>query len=125
MTIKVTERGWPSHFILGDRCLFRRNTLIEGPNDSVIVGTVGSMMKKDGTGIDTIGPRRYYETMVFGAVLYDHHMDADVSDQRSFESPWAITADSPDELGDDVDNIANDMHEAVVAEFVQKLEPKG
>ena len=119
--VNITERGWPAHFIGADRCLFRRNTLIEGKIDSVIVSTIGDMHAHDSRAIQVIGAGRYYETMVFGVKKDGEYIDADVSDQRHFEAKWNICANSPEELPDDVDNLANDMHEAVVAEFTKRL----
>lgn len=119
---KITERGWGGHFICADRCLFRRNTLIEGDKDRVIVSTVGSMRLRDGDGLETIGSGgRYYETMVFGVKKEGPYLDADFSDERAFESEWAICAKSWKNLPDDVDNKANAMHEAVVAEFAKAI----
>ena len=119
---KITERGWGGHFICAAQCLFRRNTLIEGEHDSVVVSTVGAMRLRDGNGLETIGAGgRYYETMVFGTKNEGPYIDANVSDERSFESEWSICADSWQELPDDVDNIANDMHEEVVAEFARAI----
>lgn len=118
--IKTTERGWAGHFICADRCLFKRNTLIEGDHDSVVVSTVGSMRTLKGDAIETIGAfGRYYETMVFGAHEVGGYIDANVSDKREFESDWCICADSVEDLPEDVDNKANDMHDKVVAEFVE------
>ena len=119
---KITERGWGGHFICADRCLFRRNTLIEGDSGSVVVSTVGAMRSLDEKGLETIGAfGRYYETMAFGAKSYGAYIEADVSDQRSFESEWAICAESADDLPDDVDNKANEMHNAVVAELARAI----
>jgi len=120
---KITERGWAGHFICADRCLFRRNTLIEGEKDSVVVSTVGAMQNPDRDGLEEIGASgRYYETMIFGAKLIGVYVDADVSDQRSnFASDWSICADKFEDLQDDVDNKANEMHEAIVAEFANKI----
>jgi len=120
--VKVTERGWVGHFILSHRCSFRRNTLIQGPRDAVIVSTVGDMRGKDGVGVEEIGCNRYYETMAFGVSKNGPYLDADVTEERSFDSPWCINADKPDDLPLEVDNVANDMHEAVVREFVDKME---
>lgn len=120
--VTITERGWAGHFICADRCLFRRNTLIEGASDSVVVSTVGAMRLDRQPGIVPIGASgRYYETMVFGARKYRMYVDADVSDERGFESAWAICAESWEKLPDDVDTQANKMHDAVVAEFVAAL----
>jgi len=67
---------------------------------------------------------RYYETMAFGAIDREAYIEADVKDQRDFESEWAICAESLDEIPDDVDNRANEMHDAVVAEFVARMAGK-
>ena len=123
MGVKITERGWPGHYICSDRCTFRRNTLIEGENDSVIVSTVGAFRPDETKAIEPIGIcGRFYETKVFGIEKVGPYIDADVRDERRFKSKWGIHAGNPKELPKDVDNVANDMHEAVVAEFVQKLE---
>lgn len=118
---KITERGWAGHFICADRCLFRRNTLIEGKSKAVIVSTIGGM-RRNGKGLDTIGAGgRYYETMVFRAKKEGPYIEADVSEQLYFQGEWAICADRWEDLPEDVDNKANDMHESVVAEFVKEI----
>ena len=121
-TVKRTERGWPGHFICADRCLFRRNTLLEGEHDRVIVSTVGAMLEDHK--LKAIGAGRYYETVVFGATEMGEYVDANITDQRYFNSEWSICANSPDELPDNVDNKANEMHEAVVDEFIHRLGAK-
>lgn len=119
--VKRTERGWAGHFICGDSCLFRRNTLIESGEDRIVVSTVGAYRSKEQ--IEPIGAGgRYYETMAFKAKQEGPYFEADVSDQLSFESEWAICAESPDGLPDDVDNRADQMHEAVVAELTDGME---
>ena len=120
--MKITERGWAGHFICAGRCLFRRNTLIEGKKDSVVVSTVGAMRNLKGDGIESIGAfGRYYETMVFGTVKAGEYIEANVSDERGFDSKWSICADKESDLPNDVDNQANEMHEVVVLEFTQNL----
>ena len=121
--IKRTERGWCGHFICGDRCRFRRNTLLTKGRKHIIISTVGNLATEDGE-MDTIGHERYYETMAFRAVKVGAYWDADVSEEVPFESDWSICAKSAKKLPDDVDNKANDMHEAVVAELIKKLETK-
>ena len=119
---KIVERGWAGHFICADRCMFRRNTLIQGDNDSVVVSTVGGMRASNGKGLETIGGGgRYYETMAFGTKKEGAYIEADVSDERRFESEWAICAKKWESLPDDVDNIANEQHDAVVAEFARAI----
>lgn len=113
-----TERGWAGHFCCSDRCLFRRNTLLEYGDIKIVVSSVGLMRdihKKDERAFDTVGLDRYYETMAFHSRADDaRYHDADVSRQISFDSPWAI-----DEI--DADDRANDMHEQVVAEISRRL----
>ena len=119
------ERGWAGHFICADRCMFRRNTLIlsniEG-KDSIVVSTIGGMRLLDGDGLDTIGAGgRYYETMAFKAIKEGPYWEADVSEEISFDSEWAICADHYSMLPEDVDNKANQMHEIVVKELMDKM----
>jgi hypothetical protein len=112
--IKRTERGWAGHFICAHDCLFRRNTLLENSETGakIVVSTVGLMRR--GESIETIGFNRYFETMAFAAKPVGRYLDADVSREVEFDSPWSIA-----EL--DADDKANDMHEAVVKELRNKM----
>ncbi len=116
MKVKRTERGWAGHFCCADRCLFKRNTLLECNNTKIVVSTVGLMRDLLGENkFMEIGYKRYYETMVYHADPNDtRYHDIDVSREVSFDSPWAI-----DEL--DADDKANLMHEKVVEEITNKL----
>lgn len=108
-----TERGWPGHFIVANRCLFRRNTLLSTGDTKIVVSTVG-LLVVDGK-IETIGHNRYYETMAFHSKSDDlRYFDADVYRDVEFESEWSIDHT-------DADDKANEMHEAVVSEISRKL----
>lgn len=115
--MKITERGWPGHFICGQRCLFRRNTLIEHGKQKVIVSTVGMMqdyLKGEGN-YSTIGAGgRYYETMAFKAQYEAPYWDIAASETISFKGEWSICAESVDKLPKDADNIANRIHDNTV-----------
>lgn len=120
MNVKRTERGWAGHFICADRCLFRRNTLLEFGTIKVVVSTIGNMVNIHASGypnkfeIETIGAGRYFETMAFHAEEKKGFIDANVSRHVPFESSWAIA--KPWKEGE-----ANDMHEAVVDEISKGL----
>ena len=121
--VKVTERGWAGHFICADRCRFRRNTLIECGEQRIVVSTVGLMEKFDygkpwyKTGkFETIGCERYYETMAFNASKEGVYWEADVTQQLSFDSEWALN-----ECEEESDKKANEMHDAVVRELKHRI----
>jgi preprotein translocase subunit SecA len=109
------ERGWAGHFIGADNCMFKRNTLLSYNNIKIVISTVGLYVvdKK----ITAIGSdNRYFETMAFHSNPKDvRYNDADVSQQISFESNWAILDEK------DADDKANKMHEDVVTEITNRL----
>ena len=115
--IKITYRGWGGHFILGHRCRFRLNTLVEVGEQRVVVSTVGLLPNplKEGEWME-IGCGRHYETMAFIAkevdLGYGKVWDADVQKPVDFSSLWAWP-EVEDELN------AQAGHEAVVAEIVE------
>lgn len=108
--MKITERGWPGHFILANRCRFRRNTLIEHKNIAVVVSTVGLCESKEHNGFEKLGGERYFETMAFYADKNDRWKDAIIDKQIFFNGKCEIT-----EI--DADDRANDMHDAAVKEI--------
>ena len=123
--VKVTERGWAGHFICSDRCLFRRNTLLEYNDRKWVVSTVGAFRTLENK-IDYIGHRRWYETMAFEAYeKEDGYIDANVGKEIPLDSEWGIWGDSWEEVckncNDTPDNVANDMHDRVVSELIDKI----
>jgi hypothetical protein len=116
--MKIAERGWAGHFIASRWCLFKRNTLIEHENIKIVVSTVGNYAPPHNgfntIDIETIGYNRYFETMAFHADPHDEFMDANVTEQISFESDWAIGAPWKEKE-------ANEMHDKVVQEIMNKL----
>ena len=114
--VKRTERGWGGHFICADRCLFRRNTLLEKDGVFVVVSTVGNLYINGE--LKEIGHQRFCETMAFYSDESDDlYHDADVSKEISFDSKWCIDRRGTQHS----DNEVNDMHEAVVDELTGKL----
>ena len=122
--VKVTERGWAGHFICCDRCLFRRNTLLEYKDKKWIISTVGAFRNRENK-MDSIGHRRWYETMAFEAIEDRGYIEADIMKQIYFDSEWGIWGDSWEEVCDNCndtpDNVANDMHDKVVNELIDKI----
>ena len=122
--VNVIERGWPGHFILADRCLFRRNTLLEYKDKKWVVSTVGNYINRENK-LDTIGHRRWYETRAFETKEKYGYIEADVEKEISFNSDWGIWGDSREEAFENCngvpDNIANDMHDKVVSELIDKI----
>ena len=115
--LKITERGWPAHYICAEYCLFRRNTLIEYADLKWVVSTVGRQLPAKGYDHwETVGHNRYYETMAFKAEQDGIYWDADTSNPIDFDSEWAIH-----DCGDDSEFRANEMHDKVVAELSEKI----
>lgn len=119
--LKRTERGWAGHFICAESCLFRRNTLLEYGDKKWVISTVGRMITTNPTTMDreftTIGVGRYYETMAFVGVKDElGYVDADVQRTIDFESSWAIH-----DIKSDSEQRANDMHEKVVSELIERI----
>ena len=122
MPVRVTERGWPGHFCAANRCRFRRNTLIEGDTDTVVVSTVGAMDPLGRYGpAEEIGYGRHFETMVFGVCESTApYFDADVTDERVYDGRWFINwSDYDDEHIVELE--ANRMHNEAVHHFINSL----
>lgn len=111
-----TERGWPAHFVGRVHCNYHRNTLLEYAGHRVIVSTIGQYMPLGSGGqIKQIGLNRYYETRVFFAAFEDPYWEIDLEIEN---------VDSKCEVGRcdrGADNDADEMHEAVVAEIMEKM----
>jgi hypothetical protein len=117
-----TERGWPGHFICADRCMFRRNTLLECGETRIIVSTVGSYTPPKPKGVKItaeIGMGRFYETMAFRATWDGTYWDTDIDHPVQFNSPWTVNR-----LDYKTDEEANVMHEVVVEELTRQLQDK-
>ena len=127
------ERGWAGHFICADQCQFRRNTLLHRVDDDVriVVSTVGAQvtsLPENRRVYTTIGCERVFETQAFHAKWKDPYWDADVHHSVSFESEWCIEPAIKDKITSkelvtfEMDAKANEMHEAVVSEILERLE---
>lgn len=129
--VKRTERGWAGHYCCSRDCAFRRNTLLEYKNKKWVVSTVGCQIchydlepyRKKGD-IMTIGANRWYETMAFES-SYDEYDDADVLEEIEFNSECGIWGGTWEEVMEKYDQhpdlAANDMHEKVVEELMEKI----
>ena len=122
--VNVIERGWPGHFMFADKCIFRRNTLLEYKGIKWIVSTVGNYRDSKNR-IDSIGHSRWYETMAYEAKEKNGFIEANVEKKIFFDSKCGIWGDSWEEVCDKYngtpDNAANDMHDKVVSELIDKI----
>ena len=129
--MKKTERGWCGHFCCGDRCRYRRNTLLEHDDRRVIVSSVGSFLEKPGDEwITEIGfgsgiARRYYETMVFEACLDGPYWEADVSRQLSFYAPDFAYAAHAKDLPDGISMLMDKHHDSIVRKWMRIMRRGG
>ena len=122
--VNVTERGWAGHFICSGQCRFRRNTLLEYKDKKWVVSTVGNQWHPETKDMMKIGADRWYETMAFEAREIYGYMDADIDKEINIDSECGLYASTSEELHEKyplVDNVANDMHETVVKELIEKI----
>lgn len=116
--VKITERGWIGHHILADRCLFRRNTLIEYKNIKIVISSVGNMVDIHAPGwpntkkIVNVGPGRMFETLGFMAKFEEGYWDANVQKSISLDY-WCGKIDD--------EGKANNHHDASVKAVAAKL----
>lgn len=110
--VNVTERGWAGHFIGADRCLFRRNTLLEYNDRKWVVSTIGAFRNRENK-MDSIGHRKWYETLAFEAIEEGGYIEAGI-----FGDSWEEVCDS---CHGTPDNTANNMHDRVVSELIDKI----
>lgn len=108
-----TEYGWPAHFISSHKCLFRRHTQLTYNNTTVVVSTVGQMILDND--VFEIGSECFFETKAYYANDNIAIKDADISRPIDFDSVGVIS--EPHKFVE-----ANDMHEAVVSELIQKFD---
>ena len=129
--VKRTERGWAGHFICARDCTFRRNTLLEYGDKKWIISTVGCQVARHDClpyykkgDIITVGANRWYETMAFEAENIGGYLDANVQKQINFDSEWGIWGENWIDVLEKYslpDLAANDMHEKVVEELMEKI----
>lgn len=116
MDVTRAERGWIGHFILADRCRFRRNTLLERGDVCIVVSTVGLLWDDREQRFVTVGCNRYFETRAFHAKADDERFrDPDIGREIAVTSLCSIADLNADDL-------ANKMHEQVVAELTSRLQ---
>lgn len=114
------ERGWGAHFIGAANCLFRRNTLLVFGERRIVVSTVGNYCPPPIYEITQIGADRHYETMIFEAEFQSPFWEANIQKQLYIENlEWSL-----EYVGDNSDNLANDMHEKSV-DTVMKMMQEG
>lgn len=122
--VKRTERGWAGHLIFSDSCKFRRNTLLEYEDRKWIVSTIGCYVPSTARKPETIGYKRWYETMVFEGECVKGYIDTDVTRQISCNQDWGIWGETWEDVLErypNVDNAANDMHERIVDEMTERI----
>jgi len=116
--LRIVYRGWPGHFIMGNRCVFHLNTLIEYMGIRIVVSTVGNLQSNPlkSRKPEEVGAGRYYETMAFHARFDDGYWDTDTDTSKmiSLQGKTAVT-----KMTWESDAEAQEMHEVAVQETVR------
>lgn len=117
---KIKERGWAGHHKMSNMCYFRRNTLVSNGDSMYVVSTVGNMGVPGKIGASQIAKDKMYETCVFKADPKDMYLDGIMNERISVNQAASIKSVSHKPPGSD--NIANDMHDSIVNEIVERIE---
>lgn len=123
MEVKRTDRGWAGHLCVANYCRYHRNTLLEYGDKKVVVSTVGHYVNPQNE-IDQIGLNRWYETMCFEGHEENGYIEADIHNGISIDNEWGIWGKTWQEVLDQfplVDNRADEMHETIVQEMIDRL----
>lgn len=119
MDVIVTERGYPAHFCLSERCGFVRNTLLEYGDNKLIVSTVGRMRSLDDKKYERTNASAYYETMVFRAVYIKPYWEIDPLSELYIDGvPRELTED----ICHESDFIADLIHDNMVNHIKTNME---
>lgn len=112
MYIQTKERGWAGHFNHSRYCLYRRNTSVTNGLVTIIISSVGNYLPTGANKPKPLGTGRIYETMVFLAKEENGYIEADIQKQIiNNVGEWYLTRD---ELREDSDNQADEMHDRTV-----------
>jgi len=124
MKLTVKERGWPGHLIVAARCRYRRNTLISDGTRHIIVSSVGNFWPTDDRGPDRVDRQRWYQTRVFVGHREGPYIEADVEKEVCLPDniEQGIYGESVDDLPEDVDNIADEIHDNIVLYVKQNFD---
>lgn len=119
MEVNRTERGWNAYLLGSQWCSFKRNTLLQYNGIDIVVATTGNFINPLTYKNDKIpGTNVWYVTIVgMGAEMGDY-IELDGSKQISVVAKHDIESE---EYSDQFDAEANEMHEEVVAEIIQRL----
>lgn len=124
--VKVTYRGWPGHYILGDRCVFHLNTLLEAGQARVVVSSVGNLRSQGHLShasepIGSLVNPHYFETKAFWAQEKDGYWEAATSNEIKLLLPETVVRN----LDPGCDEQAQRIHEAAVQVVTEQLQQLG
>lgn len=121
--IKITERGWCGYLKGYADCLFRRNTLIEYRDKKVVVATLGNYIDWLNEEVSPVKDSMWYVTIAGYATKNEGYWDMDPQRRIKINGRHYITGTFDELLAtyECIDETANDMHEAIVVEMMDRI----